>query len=174
MTLSVVETLDDEMNYQIVESDDDGIRMFTTATDAIPVHYWNSAFGYAPAFVVSLESRRVIWVDEVFYENRKEVDGYYIPADWLWRPFHGELVSASELMRTTQPVAAPRHFVHLHTHTEYSALDGLSRVAEIVEQVVADGGDAIAFTDHGNCAVHPEAAAECGKRGIKPIFGMEA
>jgi DNA polymerase-3 subunit alpha len=64
-------------------------------------------------------------------------------------------------------------FAHLHTHTEYSALDGLSTVAEVVAQAAADGNPAVAITDHGNCAGHPEHQQECDKAGIKPVFGME-
>jgi DNA polymerase-3 subunit alpha len=65
-------------------------------------------------------------------------------------------------------------FVHLHCHSEYSPLDGLSTTKEIVAAALADGQTAIAFTDHGNCAVHPEAQIECERAGIKPIFGLEA
>ena len=45
--------------------------------------------------------------------------------------------------------AAPS-FVHLHTHTEYSMLDGASRVRDVVATAVADGQPALAITDHGN------------------------
>lgn len=66
------------------------------------------------------------------------------------------------------------NFVHLHTHTEYSPLDGLSTTKEIVAAVKADGQTAVAFTDHGNCAVHPDAQIVCETEGVKPIFGLEA
>jgi DNA polymerase-3 subunit alpha len=65
-------------------------------------------------------------------------------------------------------------FVHLHCHTEYSALDGLSTVKEILAAVKADGQTAVASTDHGNCAVHPQLQIEADKAGVKPIFGLEA
>jgi DNA polymerase III subunit alpha len=66
------------------------------------------------------------------------------------------------------------NFVHLHTHTEYSPLDGLSTTKEIVAAVKADGQTAVAFTDHGNCAVHPDAQLACEAEDVKPIFGLEA
>jgi DNA polymerase III alpha subunit len=66
------------------------------------------------------------------------------------------------------------NFVHLHTHTEYSPLDGLSTTKEIVAAVKADGQTAVAFTDHGNCAAHPDAQIICEAEGVKPIFGLEA
>ena len=40
-------------------------------------------------------------------------------------------------------------FVHLHTHSEFSLLDGASRVDELCAKAVADGMPAIALTDHG-------------------------
>ena len=41
-------------------------------------------------------------------------------------------------------------FTHLHTHTEYSMLDGAARVGEVVAAAVADGQPALGITDHGN------------------------
>jgi DNA polymerase-3 subunit alpha len=64
--------------------------------------------------------------------------------------------------------------VHLHTHSEYSPLDGLSKIPEIVEQVAKHGQEAVAITDHGVCAGHPQLQKECQKAGLKPIFGIEA
>jgi DNA polymerase-3 subunit alpha len=64
-------------------------------------------------------------------------------------------------------------FVHLHLHTEYSRLDGASRIGEVVAAAAADGQPAVGITDHGNMyGVLPlyEAAREAG---IKPVLGME-
>lgn len=65
-------------------------------------------------------------------------------------------------------------FTHLHTHSEFSALDGLSRTSEMVAAAVADGQTSMAVTDHGVCAAHPDFQLACDQAGIKPIFGMEA
>lgn len=65
-------------------------------------------------------------------------------------------------------------FVNLHNHSEFSALDGLSKVDEIVRIAKEQGSPAVAVTDHGVCASHPLLQAECDKAGIKPIFGLEA
>ena len=64
-------------------------------------------------------------------------------------------------------------FAHVHAHTEFSALDGLSDCEEIVARAVADGNPAAAITDHGTCAGHPEHQRACDAAGIAPIFGME-
>lgn len=65
-------------------------------------------------------------------------------------------------------------FVHLHTHSEYSALDGLSTVDEIVAEVKRLGQDAVAVTDHGNCSGHPAMYKACKEAGVRPILGIEA
>jgi DNA polymerase III alpha subunit len=65
-------------------------------------------------------------------------------------------------------------FVHLHTHSEFSALDGLSTIDEAVAQAVNDDQPALAITDHGVCAGHPALSKAANKAGIKPIFGLEA
>jgi DNA-directed DNA polymerase III PolC len=65
-------------------------------------------------------------------------------------------------------------FTHLHVHTEYSLLDGLSRVKDLVKQTKALGMDAIALTDHGVLYGAIEFYLEARKAGIKPIIGLEA
>ena len=65
-------------------------------------------------------------------------------------------------------------FTHLHVHTEYSMLDGASRLDEIVQAAVEDGQPALGITDHGNMyGVLPFYRA-CKEKGIKPIIGTEA
>ena len=68
--------------------------------------------------------------------------------------------------------AAPP-FVHLHTHTEYSELDGLSRVRPLVARAKSLGQEALAITDHGNLygAIQFYRAAEA--EGVHPILGLE-
>ncbi len=68
----------------------------------------------------------------------------------------------------------PGKFVHLHTHSHYSLLDGLAKVDDLVKRAKELGMDALALTDHGNLygAVEFYKAAKVG--GIKPILGVEA
>lgn len=77
-------------------------------------------------------------------------------------------------IRPPAPVQGEGTFVHLHTHSEYSPLDGLSRMDEITAQVTAHSQTALAVTDHGICAGHPALQRAADKAGIKPIFGIEA
>lgn len=64
--------------------------------------------------------------------------------------------------------------VHLHAHSEFSALDGLSTAKEMARLAAADSQPALAVTDHGTCAAHPVFQIACEAEGVKPIFGMEA
>jgi len=65
-------------------------------------------------------------------------------------------------------------FVHLHTHTEYSLLDGLSSCQELAERAVELGMPALAITDHGVMFGTVQFYKSCRSVGIKPIIGMEA
>jgi DNA polymerase-3 subunit alpha len=65
-------------------------------------------------------------------------------------------------------------FAHLHTHTEYSLLDGMSRIPALMDRVLDLGQSAIAITDHGGMYGVIEFYQEARKRGIKPILGVEA
>jgi len=64
-------------------------------------------------------------------------------------------------------------FVHLHVHTEYSLLDGASRVSDLIQRAKALGMPAIALSDHGNLFAVPKFYTEAEKVGIKPIIGCE-
>jgi len=64
-------------------------------------------------------------------------------------------------------------FAHLHNHTDYSALDGLTFPAEAAGRAASLGQSALAITDHGVCSGHPAHQKACDDEGIKPIFGME-
>ena len=64
-------------------------------------------------------------------------------------------------------------FTHLHVHTEYSMLDGASRVDDAINAAVRDGQPALAITDHGNMYGVLEFYKGCREAGIKPILGSE-
>ena len=71
-------------------------------------------------------------------------------------------------------MSANGSFAHLHLHTEYSMLDGASRVSEIMAAVASDGQPAVAMTDHGVLYGAVEFHQAAVRAGIKPILGMEA
>jgi DNA polymerase-3 subunit alpha len=65
-------------------------------------------------------------------------------------------------------------FAHLHVHTEYSLLDGMSRIKDLVAHTVELGMDSLAITDHGVMYGVIEFYRACKAAGVKPIIGMEA
>ena len=65
-------------------------------------------------------------------------------------------------------------FAHLHVHTEFSMLDGASRVGELAAAAAADGQPALAMTDHGNMYGVLDFYRSCKDEGVKPIIGIEA
>lgn len=64
-------------------------------------------------------------------------------------------------------------FVHLHNHSEYSLLDGLSKIPEMVRRAKELGMKAIAITDHGALYGALKFYHACKDEGIKPIIGAE-
>lgn len=64
-------------------------------------------------------------------------------------------------------------FTHLHLHTEYSLLDGSSKIPELVKRVKELGMDACAITDHGVMYGVIDFYKACRAEGIKPIIGCE-
>jgi len=67
-----------------------------------------------------------------------------------------------------------RDFVHLHVHSEYSLLDGASRIRDLAAQAAAHGMKALALTDHGVMYGAVAFYKACREHGVKPIIGMEA
>lgn len=64
-------------------------------------------------------------------------------------------------------------FTHLHVHTEFSLLDGLGRIKELVARAKELGMDSIAITDHGVMYGAIDFYRACKDAGIRPILGCE-
>jgi DNA polymerase-3 subunit alpha len=64
-------------------------------------------------------------------------------------------------------------FVHLHVHSEFSMLDGLTKIPNLVEKVKAQGQKAVALTDHGVMHGAVEFHNACRRADINPIIGCE-
>ena len=76
-------------------------------------------------------------------------------------------------MRDTETATVHDPFVHLHNHTCYSLLDGVSAIPEMVARTKEMGMDTLAITDHGNLYGAIEFYQECRSADIKPIIGCE-
>jgi DNA polymerase-3 subunit alpha len=70
-------------------------------------------------------------------------------------------------------VAEPNNFVHLHNHSDFSLLDGASKIDQLTETAARLGMPALAVTDHGNLFGAIQFHNSARKRGVKPIIGCE-
>lgn len=64
-------------------------------------------------------------------------------------------------------------FTHLHTHTEFSLLDGACRIKQLVCRAKSLGMQSLAITDHGNMYGAVDFYKACKSEGIKPVIGCE-
>lgn len=64
-------------------------------------------------------------------------------------------------------------FIHLHNHSHYSILDGISKIDLLAKKCSEFGMKSLALTDHGNMFGIMEFQNECEKKGVKPVFGAE-
>jgi DNA polymerase-3 subunit alpha len=174
----------------LLEDDEDGIRwLLTQGPGQIHAPLWAraTAAGAAALLVVNQFPEDPNWENnywamtaEKFAECRVERrPNYEVPSQQFWTvfdhvPTYTELFSAQPGQIVVATSASATGFVHGHTHAEYSPLDGLSRISEIVDEVVKHGQPGLALTDHGRVSGHPELQIVCDKAGIKPIFGIEA
>ncbi len=77
-------------------------------------------------------------------------------------------------MTNKKTALKPSDYVHLHNHTQYSLLDGLTKIPALIDHVKASGMSAVAMTDHGTLSGAIEFYKEAKAGSIKPIIGMEA
>jgi DNA polymerase III subunit alpha len=66
-----------------------------------------------------------------------------------------------------------QNFTHLHIHSQYSLLDGLPKIDQLLDRVKELGMDSVALTDHGNMYGAIEFYKKAKERAIKPILGAE-
>jgi len=76
-------------------------------------------------------------------------------------------------MPTKTNVLEPSDFVHLHNHTQYSLLDGMTKVPALLRFIQDSGMKAVAITDHGTLSGAIEFYEESLKHEVKPIIGIE-
>ncbi len=76
-------------------------------------------------------------------------------------------------MATKTKKLSASDYVHLHNHTQYSLLDGLTKIPALVDFVSKKGMEAVAITDHGTLSGAIEFYKEANASKIKPIIGIE-
>lgn len=155
----------------------DGLVYLLVATESVPASRIASA-KFAEVAGVIKAGRVPRFVTLPYFEEQavlKPSEGVYELPDFVWDQsapewyFYAEDASEGQDDTFLNDV-----FVNLHTHSEGSALDGYSKVAEMVAYAKELGQTAIALTDHGVVTLHPDLQDICDKEGIKPIFGLEA
>ena len=111
--------------------------------------------------------------DSCVHESSKRLSGSTIEhrKEMEPTPMSQEQINAS--VQETEPGAEPVHFAHLHTHTEYSLLDGANKIKEYVARVKELGMNSAAITDHGVMYGVIDFYREARKAGINPILGCE-
>lgn len=151
-----------------------GERLLLVGDDRVTATIWGNAAMQDASGIVRV-SPRLSYLSESDFLQNSELDPdtglYTIPEFWWSLEVPEELVDAQIAL---QPREEATGFIHLHTHSEYSALDGLSTMEELVTRAKEMGHESLAITDHGVCAGHLSLQEEAEKQGIKPIFGMEA
>lgn len=160
-----------------VFEDEEGARVLLVE-DLVPVTVWSEAVKLGARGLFRITDAGAVFAPADRFAEYRTVAQYganYTLADRHW----GSPGPVGEPVRVMAERWANRSvgsnpFVHLHTHSEFSPLDGLSTMAEIGAAVVADGQSAVAITDHGTCAGHPALQEMSTEFGIKPIFGIEA
>ena len=84
-----------------------------------------------------------------------------------------ESMDTGEIKTKKYEDLAPSDFVHLHTHTYHSLLDGLTKIDDLTRVVKENGMEAISITDHGTMSGSIEFYKSAKAQGLKPILGME-
>jgi DNA polymerase III subunit alpha len=170
----------------LVEHEDDGTRWLlvpATAPVIVRPQIWGSALSDGAAGVMEALEDGVVATPTHLIHEQDLSDGRICLAyvhsaifdeDEGIPTYHEVLDQLEAKLSPPIPPSTASTFVHLHTHSEYSPLDGLSRMDEILREVTAHGQTAVAITDHGTCAGHPELQRAADKAGVKPIFGIEA
>ena len=156
--------------------DEDGIRILLThgiIKNSDLVH----ALGGGAAMIVRTEPEIAFFlydvpaVDNIRHEE--STDTHFLDSKY-WTPFDHLPTYFEAYQKAYAPRGEVSDFVHIHVHSEFSPLDGLSTPDEMVEAAGRMGHTAMGITDHGTCAGQPAFQIACGKAGIKAVLGIEA
>ena len=90
---------------------------------------------------------------EQFFEDFRAANPDKIqPADIVITSNFDEIEAEEDKLEEQREMGnyVPQHFTHLHVHSHYSILDGMSKVPDLVDKCLKNGMYSIALTDHGN------------------------
>lgn len=128
---------------------------------------------------IGLIKEKDLDVDEKVIENFIDVNPEMIQSIGIdVEPYHEEIdqkveKQLPEVQLPGSDEVESSEFTHLHVHTQYSILDGLSKINLMMDKAKADGMKAVAITDHGYMFGVKHFHNEAKKAGIKPLIGSE-
>jgi DNA polymerase III subunit alpha len=159
-----------------VLEDDDGIRMLLVPGNTINVVDYHDALSQGITMIVRAQPQLAFVLDDSYADHlvADQEEGTYHLDSRYWTPCETLPTYFEAFQIRYGPKGEKTGFVHLHTHSEFSALDGLSTPDEMVQAAVAMGQSAMAITDHGTCSGQPAFQIACERAGIKPVLGVEA
>ena len=169
-------------DYRVISGDDQvrliedeyGIRWWLCCGERIDESHWRRMQADPQPGIVSsrVDDTYSVVSWDTFAEHASTKDGWVLSRGWT----HGLDAFPAEIQAGVTPAADIDDigFVHLHTHTEFSLLDGMTTTSELLDVITAQGGKYVGCADHGNVAVHPDLQKACDLAGVTPVFGMEA
>lgn len=152
--------------------DDDTGRRWLLADSPITLHAWAQAEEYGAVGMVRTSPLRYVATEHVL--EHRELTGATLDVPRSWWIEHGGPKLPSMPLLAAGLIVPKSRFANLHVHSEFSQLDGLATIDELVNAALADNQEFIAVTDHGYCAAHPQLSKVAQAAGIKPLFGIEA
>ncbi len=168
-----------ERDTSLVE-DEDGIRALFVRDEWVPYHIWIKAYTEGIGYIVWRRSSDMSFMHitaEDFIEFEQMLgERFLIPECQSYGSLSALSYREFLLGRKSQVLTQLNQptLVNVHTHSEFSPLDGLSKIEELVDLAVKYNQPALAITDHGVCAGHPYLNKYAKAAGIKPLFGIEA
>jgi DNA polymerase-3 subunit alpha len=165
-----------ELTYPALVEDSHGHRLLLIGPD-VPEPVWEQAARAGAQGLLRISGGPVMFAPADWFTQYRRANRF--AAVWELDERHWVTVSDWLGLLDLLDLWKARHrggnpFVHLHTHSEHSPLDGLSTMDEIGLAVTADGQVAVGVTDHGTCAGHPALQQMATETGLRPVFGIEA
>lgn len=158
----------------VIEDADGGYRWLLVPDGLVITSHWENAYRLGAMGVLSISDGQLFFATTNSVMQSSGGFSFSVPSSELVAVESLPSSSDLALYESRSPIISESGFVHLHAHSEFSPLDGLATVQEMVDEAVRHNQSAIAVTDHGVCAAHPELAKVARRAGIKPVFGIEA
>lgn len=160
--------------------DGDGFRWLLAAAGAAPETHWRRAVAAGAAAIlapgVGVAPAATGWYAASIEHYSAAAQVTADPLLAVGTPYD-HIPALLELQAAEAHLSLPTlgdGFVSLHTHTENSPVDAVSRIPDLVRAAAAFGAPALGITDHGYVTGHPDLQTHALAAGLNPVFGLEA